>query len=242
MPTICVAILTVPTTSWSKGATVKILIDGDNLSAPVEIIDPDIVSQFNIWNGPGVSTRGPDGVPHPPAYLDPDNTAGRFIDWPRGIATDLPSGMQRLKVTFFIGGPITPIHDGKYLFAYEIDSANQQGYIYLPRWQGSYISHGVEGNWFYASDRWDKLIMPAIEQASRNSSDSSSRDRSGCIFGTASITEDGAIKLYRLDEHGNTSLNYRYQPTSQLYDSIKEHIGEIAPGEQVEVSCWPRRS
>ena len=235
-------ILAVPTSSWAKGETVKIVIHGDSLSSPIEITNPEIVSQFNIWNGPGVSTRGPDGVPHPPAYLDPDKTAGRFIDWPLGIATDLPPKMQRLEVTFFIAGRKTPIHDGKYWFAYEIDTENQRGYIYLPRWRGSYISHGVEGNWFYASERWDELMMPTIQEASESASDSSSRDRFDCIFGTGLITKNGAIELYRLDESGNTTLNYRYHPTDAVYESIKEHIGHVAPGEEVEVSCWPPRS
>ncbi len=239
---ICITILTSPTTGWSKGETVKIVIAGDNISSPIEITSPEILRQFNIWNGPGVSTRGPDGVSHPPAYIDPDKTSGRFIDWPRGIATDPPAGMQRLEVTFFIGGPIDPVHNGKYLFAYEIDTVKQRGYIYLPRWQGSYISHGVEGNWFYASERWDELIMPAIHQASEITSDTSSRDKFSCVFGTAKITSEGAIELYRRLEDGNTRLNYRYPPTSELYDSVKEHIGDVEPGEEIEVSCWPSRS
>ncbi len=69
-------ILIIPATGWSKGETTKIVIEGDNLSSPVEITSTDIVGQFNIWNGPGVSTRGPDGVPHPPAYLDQTRSAG----------------------------------------------------------------------------------------------------------------------------------------------------------------------
>lgn len=230
------------TSAWSKGETVKIMIVGDKLASPIEITCPDIVGQFNIWNGPGVGTRGPDGAQHPPAYLDPERTAGRFIDWPRGNATDLPSGMQRLEVTFYIAGRKTPVHDGKYLFAYEIDSVKRRGYIYLPRWRGSYISHGVEGNWFYASERWDELIMRIILAASEDSADSSSHGRFGCKFGTAKITNEGAIELYRSNEDGSTRLNYRYLPTSDLYDSVKDHVGEIAAGDEVEVSCWPPRS
>ncbi len=53
-------ILTIPVTTWSKGEIIKIEIDGNNLSSPIEITDPDIVRQFSIWTGPGVSTRGPD--------------------------------------------------------------------------------------------------------------------------------------------------------------------------------------
>ena len=168
---ICTAVLAVPTICWSKSQVVEIIIDGDQLSSPIEITSPDIIGQFNIWNGPGVSTSGPDGVPHPPAYLDPDKTTGRFIDWPRGIATNLSSGMQRLEVTFHIGDAKHPDQYGKYPFAYEIDSTSLRGYIFLSRWGGSYISHGVEGNWFHASERWDKLIIPIIREASENASE-----------------------------------------------------------------------
>ena len=112
-----VLLLAQSASSWSKGQTTRIEIDGDGLSAPIVIADPDILNKFSIWNGPGVSTRGPDGVTHPPAYMNPDNTSGRFIDWPRGIATDPPAAMQRLEVTFFIGGPRGPVHNGKFLFA-----------------------------------------------------------------------------------------------------------------------------
>jgi len=53
-------ILTIPVTTWSKGEIIKIEIEGNNLSSPIEITDPDIVRQFSIWTGPVVSTRGPD--------------------------------------------------------------------------------------------------------------------------------------------------------------------------------------
>ncbi len=53
-------ILTIPVTAWSKGEIIKIEIEGNNLSSPIEITDPDIVRQFSIWTGPGVSTRGSD--------------------------------------------------------------------------------------------------------------------------------------------------------------------------------------
>jgi len=53
-------ILTIPVTTWSKGEIIKIEIEGNNLSSPIEITDPDIVRQFSIWTGPGVSNRGPD--------------------------------------------------------------------------------------------------------------------------------------------------------------------------------------
>ncbi len=48
--------------------------------------------------------------------------------------------------------------------------------------------------------------MPAIQQASEITSDSSGREQSGCVFGTGLITKDGVIELYRLGEDGNTDV------------------------------------
>ena len=98
---ISLAILALPVVAWSKGETIQIDIDGADLTSPIEITDPAIVSKFNIWNGPGVSTSSY-GVPNPPAYLDPNRPAGRFIDWPEGIIKTRPENLDRYQVTFRI--------------------------------------------------------------------------------------------------------------------------------------------
>ena len=163
-------ILTIPVTTWSKGEIIKIEIEGNNLSSPIEITDPDIVRQFSIWTGPGVSTRGPDGVPNPPAYLDPNLSAGRFIDWPKGTVAERPTGLQRYDVTFYIGSrePVTKVQ-GTYVITYEIDPSTEHGYVYLPTgskqtWNTTFIYHGVEGNWFHSSNKWEALVRPLIEK------------------------------------------------------------------------------
>ena len=53
-------ILTIPVTTWSKDEIIKIENEGNNLSSPIEITDPDIVRQFSIGTGPGGSACGPD--------------------------------------------------------------------------------------------------------------------------------------------------------------------------------------
>ena len=190
---------------------------GDYLLAPIEITVPDTLNQFNIWNGPGVNTRGPDGVPNPPAYLDPNRSAGRFIDWPKGMAAERPSGLQRLEVTFYIGVPREPNTAHKYVFAYEIDTSGSRGYIYLPRWKNELISHGIEGNWLYASEQWNELIMPIVAQHSTQSPVSVERGMLNCIVGKGSITADGTIEFYLLDEHGNKIGHYRYETATPGY-------------------------
>ncbi len=237
----CIAMLTIPATGWSKGRTTKIVIVGDGLSTPIEITNPNIVSQFNIWNGPGVSTRNSDGVLNPLAYLNPNRSAGRFIDWPKGIVPERSPGLQRLEVTFYIGDSQLPDEARKYDFAYEVDSSNKRGYIYLPRWKNSLISHNVEGNWFFASERWDDLVMPIVTPVVPLSS-ISERGRLNCSIGTGLITNDGTIEFSLQDENGNKRGRYRYETTTERYSSVKAHIGELVPGEETNISCWPARS
>lgn len=168
---VCLAILAIPITGWSKGETQKIEIKGDDLNSPIEITDPNIVSSFNIWNGPGVSTRGPDGVPHPPAYLNPNKTAGRFIDWPKGTVEQRPDGLKSYEVKFHIAGRESETGViGTYQVIYRFNPSVPQGYMYLPTGRErsantGLIAHGVEGAWFYASASWEELVRPIICKA-----------------------------------------------------------------------------
>ena len=87
------------TSEWTRE------IRGDGLAVPIEIVDERTVSNFSVWNGPGVGTYTK-GVMDPPAYLNPDKPQGRFVDWPRGIATRRPERLHRFEVTFYLGqGP-----------------------------------------------------------------------------------------------------------------------------------------
>ena len=151
-------LLVVASVASAKGKTVKIEIRGDGLAVPIEIVDERTVSNFSVWNGPGVGTYTK-GVMDPPAYLNPDKPQGRFVDWPRGIATRRPERLHRFEVTFYLGqGP----NQRKYLITYEVDRANEQGFVFLPLSNTAVIAHGIEGNWFYASEKWDETIMPMV--------------------------------------------------------------------------------
>ena len=167
---ISLAILALPIVAWSKGETIQIEIEGGDLASPIEITDPAIVSKFNIWNGPGVSTSQY-GVPDPPAYLDPNRPAGRFIDWPKGIAEKRPQGLDRYQVTFRIAGPEnSPQSLRSYKVIYEFGPNSDKGYMYLPdfsdpEFRNGLIYHGVEGNWFYSSESWESLMKPVIESS-----------------------------------------------------------------------------
>jgi hypothetical protein len=205
------------------------------------ITDPELVSQFNIWNGPGVETRGPDGVRRPPEHLDSDQSAGRFIDWPRGIANQRPPGLQRLEVTFVMDFQEQQGNLPSYRFAYERDPS-ESGFIYLPDWTNSLISHGVEGNWFHASDRWNELIGPIVANRTTHLLPPAERGKLSCIVGHGSLGEDGTVEFTLLDEAGNETSHWRYDVSADGYERVRAHIGNVAPGEEIEVSCWPQRT
>jgi hypothetical protein len=68
---------------------------------------------------------------------------------------------------------------------YEYDPANDQGYIYLPgktdewyRLNVGTIFRGVEGNWFFARDAWERIARPLITRAKGTAVSKSRLERS----------------------------------------------------------------
>lgn len=164
--TIVVAVLTVLVMSAplsAKSETVKIVIRGAGLTTPIEISDPDIVRKFNVWTGPGVRINGE------AVYLDPNQQAGAFIDWPKGAVAERPQGLQSFQVFFYV------THSSErpaYVVSYEYEPSTEGGYIYVPGkaddWYASNVStilHGIEGKWFHASNSWETIVRPLIDQA-----------------------------------------------------------------------------
>jgi len=227
-------VLPVPA-ALAKGPIVEIEITGDGIDAPLRVTDAGIVGNFSIWNGPGVSTSTA-GVANSPAHLETGVNDGRFIDWPRGVVAQRPADLQRFEVTFRLATPGTA---SEYVVAYEIDRSSGQGYIYLPRWTNDLIWHGIEGRWLYASRKWDDLVMPLIAQRASHAQPEKSAFR--CTVGTARISDDGTIIL-QLTANGRRGSQFMYPPSDSTYADVKAHIGNIAPGAEVPVSCWPHRS
>ena len=236
-------LLAVPLLAWSKGQTIKIVIEGDNLVAPIEISDPEIVGQFSIWNGPGVGgMHDPTEVPDLSEYVEPEGVVGRFIDWPKGFANNHPRRLQRLEVTFFVGVPLQPGDSRKFVFAYEIDWDHEAGYIFLPMWKNDLIWHGVEMNWFHAHKRWNETIMPIIAQHSVEVSQQHGQGELHCTVGEGSLHADGTIEFQLVDEAGNRSSHWRYEKSTQWYERVRDHIGDVTPEQEIPISCWPPRS
>lgn len=161
---VCLAILTIPVTGWSKGEIAKIEIQGDDLNQTIEITNSDIVSSFSIWNGPGVRVNG-DQI-----HMEPDRQSGAFIDWPNGMVAKRQTGLQRYNVLFYIGSRQSEMEAlGTYEIIYEFGSHMESGFVYLPTSRQraentAFILHGVEGNWFQSSEKWEELVRPLIEK------------------------------------------------------------------------------
>lgn len=234
-----ILLLASATTGWSKGQITRIVIAGDYLTDPIEITDPEILDKFSIWNGPGVGMPDPESKPNLSAYVEPSGSAGWFIDWPKGFATDRPGDLQRLQVTFYVGVPREPASSREFVFAYELDPENGRGFIYLPQWKNDLIWHGVELHWLYAHRQWDAVVMPLVAERTL---DSAGRSQLDCKVGEGSIDPDGTIEFVLINESGEKTSRWRYEPSTEGYRRVKKHIGAVEPVENIEISCWPPRS
>jgi len=185
--TLCTALAASDKAS-AKADIVKIEINGATLESPLEITDPAIVREFSIWIGPGVR------INDQPAHLDQNNTRGMFIDWPKGIAARHPKALQRYNVKFHLQYRLASneIRQKTYAVKYEFDPETEGGYIYLPGpteeafgMNVSSIIHDVEGNWFYSTPSWEKLVRPLVEDASCDEhSANASNKRARRLFGS----------------------------------------------------------
>ena len=218
--------------AWSKGKIVKMVIQGDHLPAPIEITDPVITDKFSIWNGPGTSTGGKHTQ-----NMALDEQERRFIDWTKGIVSSRPAGLRRLEVAFYIqrGEQQVP-----YWFAYEIDTDTNRGYIFLPRWRnGGLIYHSIEGNWFQATKRWHRSIMPIIDRHSDRVAAPKSKTAFSCWVGTARLIDEHTIEIQLIDDAGEKLSRYRYSRDDSGYQQVARHIGSLEKNVETRVSCWP---
>lgn len=129
-------------------------------------IDGAIAGQFTIWNGPGVEMTTADGSRRAPAS-DRD-----FADWSAGA--EAPQGLPIFKVNFYCEAcePARGDTWRCYTVHYAPGRDGERGYILIPGTRDDEydinvrsIYHGVEGRWFRASDKWEELVRPRIEQA-----------------------------------------------------------------------------
>jgi hypothetical protein len=148
-------ILSVPTPLLAKGKTVKITIKGANLKTPIEISDPKILENFQVWTGPGTSGADRQSL---------------IIDWSQGPVREMPTVLHKYQVSFYGGSP--PNERIVYVVYYVFGSGADPGYVYLPGGSDEWYSvnmhsiwRGVEGKWFRAWSAWERVARPIIEKA-----------------------------------------------------------------------------
>jgi hypothetical protein len=152
-------LLLLPVQVFAKGPTSKITINGPGLKTPIEITDPNVVKQFNVWTGPGTWSSVPGSDPYAP---------GLIVDWAK--AEKAPAdGLARYEVSFY---EKTPDERMTYVVFYEYDPATGHSYVYIPGPNDKFyslnvttIGHGVEGQWFSAWSAWDNVAKPLITEA-----------------------------------------------------------------------------
>jgi hypothetical protein len=152
----------IPASLCAKARTVRITIRGTDLKTPIEITDPTILANFNVW------TRSNEGK-------------GLIVDWSQGTVSPPPKGLPLYEVFLYadFGN-----HEERpvYVVSYEYDPSTRRGYVYLPGegdkwWQLNVrsIFRSVEGNWFSAWSAWEDVARPLIRKAKETASTPSER-------------------------------------------------------------------
>lgn len=133
---------------FAAGETVKIVVSGGDLKAPIEITD----GRFQVWAGPGTSSNEAQSL---------------NVDWARGAA-EPPKGLQIYQVSF----ATTRRNPTPYVVRYAFDLATNHGFVYIPGKQDPeyrdnvfLILRRVEGQWFHAWTDWEELANPLIAKA-----------------------------------------------------------------------------
>jgi len=146
---------------FTKGETTRIAITGAGLPRAVEISDPEVLRNFNVWSGPGTSSNGVEG------------TEGFIVDWASGAVAARPNGLRAFELSFYVGDANRPFNEQTdhvaYIVSYAVDPVTGQGYVYLPgRSDAHYglntraIYRGREGRWFRASAAWQAAFRDVV--------------------------------------------------------------------------------
>jgi hypothetical protein len=150
-------VFSAPSHLFAKGITTRITITSPELKSPIEISDPEILKNFNVWAGWGTFLNGVEG------------NEGFIIDWASGVVGERPSGLLSFEVSFYVKYPNRPFNEQTdqlvYVVLYETDPATGQGYVYLPgktdehfRLNARTIHRRREGNWFRATAAWENVF------------------------------------------------------------------------------------
>ena len=140
------------------------MIEGGDLSSPVEINDELVLEKFQVWAGAGTSST------NVKTRVITPQTEGFIVDWGKGpVGEQVILGLPQYKVSFHVMHQDRP---SSYVVSYAFDPATGKGYVYLPGEGETYwgsnvylIWRGVEGKWLNASGAWTDFAKPVIERA-----------------------------------------------------------------------------
>jgi hypothetical protein len=138
----------------AKGATTKITFTELTAGTMIDLTDPVLLSEFNIWAGPGTFSG------------DTEGADGFIIDWRFGVVPAPTNGSRRYEVVFYTESTREiASRRPDYVVVYTFDRSSGNGYVYLPgkgdKWYATNVGtifRGNEGHWFRASDAWQRAV------------------------------------------------------------------------------------
>ncbi len=144
----------------AKGSPEKITITGTGLASPIEITDPEILNEFNPWDG-------------------------KFLDKDRRIVEETPETDTLYEVLFYIRDTSGELHMF-YAFKYSPGPSGTRGRIYLPQDNEEWYEMDNQtiarrSGWLYASAEWDALMEHLIKGQRASPSTSASGIASNLI-------------------------------------------------------------
>jgi hypothetical protein len=140
----------------AKSPTLKIVIQGADLTTPIQITDGKVLANFQVFSGKGTYANEP--RMEEPSFI---------IDWSEGPTVEPPKALPRYKILFYVDR-----HDERlsYAVSYAFDAVTGEGYVYLPgKNDENYtlnvhtIIRRVEGKWFHSCAKWDSIAQQLIQ-------------------------------------------------------------------------------
>ena len=143
--------------------TFKIVIQGADLTTPIEINDGKVLASFQVLSGKGTYSNEP--RLEEPSFI---------IDWSQGPTVEPPQALPRYEIFFYADRPNERV---VYVVSYAFDAVTGEGYVYLPgKTDENYklnvhtIIRHVEGKWFHSWGKWDSIAQQLIESRTRQQS------------------------------------------------------------------------
>ena len=110
--------LATPASLLAKAPTLKIVIQGADLTTPIQITDGKVLANFQVLSGKGTYANEP--RLEEPSFI---------IDWSQGPTVEPPKSLPRYEILFYAGRPSKRL---VYAVSYAFDAVTGEGYVYLP--------------------------------------------------------------------------------------------------------------